>query len=442
MFVQLKKDHFGQKAGARIDVDEPVANALLAQGIAEAVTGDPLAPVVAKSMESLLTTLTRGLNDAMETTLKQFADAQTRTRRNAVPLIFGAGGNGDPKKTFGHFLLAVRRGDARVLEEMGSRWADWENVGQKTAMTTQTGTQGGYTVPTEFLPNLLMLSAENSVVESRATRIPMTTPSIEVPSLDVTTAPSSAGDTAFFGGVTASWSQEAAQLTEKEPTFKQLRLTAHELSGYTLASNALLNDNAVGLEALLLQIFGSALGWYKDYAFLRGNGAGKPLGVLNATALISVTRSGASAVALADVAGMLGRMLPGWNPRNTVWAIHPTVLVKLLTMAATAAGSPNIFLSSAQETPRMQLFGIPVVVTEKLPSLNTLGDILLLNLQHYLVGDRQMVEIAFSEHYRFINNQGAWRFVARVDGQPWMRDKVTLADTTSTLSPFVGLAPG
>jgi hypothetical protein len=53
-----------------------------------------------------------------------------------------------------------------------------------------------------------------------------------------------------------------------------------------------------------------------------------------------------------------------------------------------------------------------------------------------------MVEIAFSEHYKFINNQGAWRFVCRVDGQPWMRDKVTLADATTTLSPFVGLAPG
>ncbi len=441
MFVQLKKDHFGQKAGARVDVDEPVAATLIAQGIAEAVTGDPLAPVVAKSMESLLATLTRGLNDAMETTLKQFADAQTRSRRNAVPLIFGQGGNGDPKKTFGHFLLAVRRGDGRVLEEMGSRWADWENLGQKAALTTQTGTQGGYTVPTEFLPNLLMLSAETGVVESRATRVPMASQSIEIPALDVTTPPQ-AGDTAYFGGVTATWSVEAQQLTEKEPTFKQIRLTAHELSGYTLASNALLNDNAVGLEALLLQIFGNALGWYKDYAFLRGDGAGKPLGILNATALVSVTRSGASAVTLADVGGMLGRMLPGWNARSSVWAIHPTVLVKLLTMAATAAGSPNIFLSNAQDAPRMQLFGIPIVVSEKLPALNTLGDILLLNLQHYLVGDRQMIEIAFSEHYKFINNQGAWRFVCRVDGQPWMRDKVTLADATTTLSPFVGLAPG
>src|SRR5947209_14590201 len=111
MFVQLKKNHFGQKAGARIDVEETVAGSLITQGIAEAMTDDPLAPVVAKSMEALLATLTRGLNNAMDSTLKQFADAQTKSRRNGVPLIFGDGGNGDPKKTFGHFLLAVRRRD-------------------------------------------------------------------------------------------------------------------------------------------------------------------------------------------------------------------------------------------------------------------------------------------------------------------------------------------
>ena len=90
----------------------------------------------------------------------------------------------------------------------------------------------------------------------------------------------------------------------------------------------------------------------------------------------------------------------------------------------------------------MVLFGIPVMVTEKLPALNTLGDVLLLDLQHYLIGDRQQVEITYSDHVAFLNNQGAWRFVSRVDGQPWVRSAVTLADATNTLSPFVGLAAG
>jgi HK97 family phage major capsid protein len=306
-------------------------------------------------------------------------------------------------------------------------------------MNTQTGSQGGYTVPAEFLPRLIDIVAENSVVRPRATVIPMASKSIQVPVLDVTTAPA-AGDTAFLGGLVARWTEEAANVPESEPTFKQIDLTAHELSGYTKVSNALLADNAVGLEALLLNLFGRAIGWYEDYAFLRGNGTGKPLGILNSGSLISVTRSGASAFALSDAAGMLGRLLPGYDPRSTVWAIHPTVLPKLMTLSSTAGNV--VWIDNARDQPRMVLFGIPVAVSEKLPTLNTLGDVLLLDLRHYLVGDRQQIDIAYSEHVAFLNNQGVWRFVGRVDGQPWMRSTVTLSDASSTLSPFVGLAAG
>jgi HK97 family phage major capsid protein len=292
------------------------------------------------------------------------------------------------------------------------------------------------------MPTLMALTAEQSVVEGRATRVPMAGPVVEVPALDVTLVPTS-GETAFFGGVQANWEEEASTTAEEEPTFKQIRLQARELKGYTLASNSLLADNAIGLEALLMQLFAGAIAWHKDRAFLRGTGANQPLGVLNANCLISVTRSAASAVALADLAGMMGRFLPGWSPQNTVWACHPTVQVKLMQITSSSTGGTNLFVGARlQDRLQWELFGIPVIVTEKLPALNTLGDILLLNLKHYLVGERQQVEIAFSEHVAFRTNQGAWRFVCRVDGQPWLRSAVTLSDASNTLSPFVGLAAG
>ena len=438
MFVELLKDFLGRKPGERIDVSEADAQALIQAGTARAVPGDPLAETISRAIGDALGKLTQGLDSAVDTALQEFAKAQGLARKNAVPRIFGAGGEGDPKKTFGRFLLAVRAGDRKALEEMGSRHVDWA-VDQKAALNTQTGAQGGYTVPADFLPNLLMLSAEMGIVEKRATRIPMSGRSVQVPALDVTTAPAS-GDSAFFGGLVARWTEEASTLNEAEPQFKQIELVAHELSGYTLASNTLLADNAVGLEAMLRQLFARALAWHKDHAFLRGNGAGKPLGVLNANALISVTRSAGNAFALADAAGMLGRLLPGWTRQNTVWAIHPTVLVKLFQMSESGTGSDLMVIDRGSEAPTMSLLGIPVEVTEKLPGLGTLGDVLLMDLKHYLVGDRQDVEIAYSEHVKFLTNQGAWRFVCRGDGQPWLRSTITLADATNTLSPFVGLA--
>lgn len=401
--------------------------------------GDPLAPLLAKSMEGLLANMTKSLNDTIDATLKAFAAEQVKSRRNGNPAIFGKGGEGDPRRTFGSFLLAVRNRDAKALEEMGSHFVEWEEVEKKTAMSTQTGTQGGYAVPTEFYDRLMALATEIGIVRPRATFIPMNSKSIQVPALDVTTAPT-VGDTAMLGGVVCRWTEEATTLNETEPSLKQVELTNYELSGYSKLSNALLQDNAVGLEAFLFQIFSRAIAWYEDYAFLRGNGAGKPLGVLNWGGLISVTRSGANLFALADMAGMFARLLPGYNPKSCAWVIHPTVIAKLLTIAATAAAGQNLFLSNAQDKPRMQLLGLDVCVSEKVPALGTLGDALLCDFQHYLIGDRKQVEIAFSEHVAFLTNQSVWRFVSRVGGQPWLRDKVTLADATSTLAPFVGLA--
>jgi HK97 family phage major capsid protein len=355
-----------------------------------------------------------------------------------VPLLFGPGGEGDPKQTFGQFLLAVRRRDHAALDRMGSRFCEWENTGQKTALATQTGTQGGYTVPTEFYNRLMALVTEMAIVRPRATIVPMAGRSVQVPILDVTTAPA-AGDTAFLGGVVARWTEEATTLNETEPTFKQVDLTNYELSGYSKLSNTLLQDSAVGLEAFLFQLFSRAIAWYEDYAFLRGNGTAKPLGVTSWSGLIAVTRNTANQFKIQDVAGMYARLLPGYTPNSACWVVHPSVIAQLLQIASTAAAGQNLFLNNAQERPRLQLLGLDICISEKLPALGTANDVLLCDFQHYLIGDRMQVEIAYSEHVAFLSNQSVWRFVSRIAGQPWLRDKVTLSDATSTLSPFVGL---
>jgi HK97 family phage major capsid protein len=263
---------------------------------------------------------------------------------------------------------------------------------------------------------------------------------MEIPAIDVTTAPT-AGDSAMLGGVVARWTEEGAPLTESEPALKQVKLTNYELSGYSKVSNSLFADaQAIGLDALLMQLFSRTIAWYEDYAFLRGNGVGKPLGILNWPGLITVTRSNTATVDLDDIAALYSRLLPAATVQNLVWAVHPTVLMSLLTMT----GGDNVILlgNDVRGKPRWQILGHEVLVSEKLPVLNHPGDIVLMDLSHYLIGDRQQLEIAYSEHVAFLSNQSVWRFVSRIAGQPWLRDKVTLADGASTLSPFVALEQG
>ena len=436
MFVQLKKKHFNQEPGARVDVDDAVGNVLITSGIAEPLQNDPLAPLLTRSMETMLSTLTTSLNSQIEATLKGFADAQARSLKNKVPAIFGEGNKGDPDKTFGKFLLAVRRGDAKALEAMGSHFAEWDAVEQKTALTTTSGQAGGYTLPTDFYEELLMASVEGSIARPRSTIIPMTSRSVQVPYLDVTNVPT-AGQTAFYGGLVAQWTEEATTLNETEPQFRQIELIAHELSGYTLAANALLADNAVGLEAVLTNLFGGAIGWFEDYAFLRGDGAGKPTGALTGAAAISVSRGTGNTFKIGDAGTMLGSLLPGWNAKSTVWIVHPTVIPQLLQMVSAAAGVG--WVDNLRDKLPIQLLGLPVAISEKMSALGTAKDVALIDFRHYLIGDRQQVEIAYSEHFKFTNNQGTWRFVSRCDGQPWLRSAVTLSNATSTVSPYVYL---
>jgi hypothetical protein len=53
MFVTLKKDYLGHKAGATLDIhEEPIAKSLIDQGICEALQGDPYGPLMAKAVAS------------------------------------------------------------------------------------------------------------------------------------------------------------------------------------------------------------------------------------------------------------------------------------------------------------------------------------------------------------------------------------------------------
>jgi len=441
-WIELLRDVLGQKAGARIECDDKDAEALCASGAAKPLTHDVTAEIVGKALGESLAKVTASLDGAVTKALKDFGDTLAKSQKTQRKVIFGEKGDGDPKKSFGRFLLAVANRDLKALEDMGSTFHEWEQDATKKAeMTSNVGSRGGFAVPTQHFDDIALRVRDISIVRKRARVITMTGRTVEVPTPDYTTAPS-AGDTASLSGLVLRWSEEGGSLNQSEPRLKQVELTNYELSGYSKISNSLLDD-APALDSFLKNLFAEGVAWYEDYAFLRGDGVKKPLGMVTAVSNWSFTqtRSAASAVALADVALLYGKLLRGTSPDSAIfWAIHNTVIQKLLTMTG---GDNVIFLGNdVTGRPQWQILGHPVEVTEKLPALNTAGDILLANGEHYLIGDRQRYEVAFSEHAGFTTNQTYFRVVSRVGGCPWLRDKVTLSDASSTLGSFVTLAAG
>ena len=300
------------------------------------------------------------------------------------------------------------------------------------------GETGGFLVPEEFRAELLRIPLEDAIIRPRARTIPMASNTIKLPRVKDTSHASS-----VYGGVIGYWVEEAGSYTASEPDFAQFQLVAKKLTGYTQASNELAQDSAIALESLLTGMFGDAIRFYEENAFINGDGAGEPIGIKNADALISVakeTGQAATTLVYENLVKMYSRMLPS-SHSNAVWIAHPDVLPQLMTMALNVGtGGSAIFVNNASASVPMTIFGRPIFFTEHAQTLGTVGDIYYADLSYYVIGDRQGVTIASSDHYRFANGETVWRFTERLDGAPWLDSAITPQNGSNTLSPFVALA--
>lgn len=327
----------------------------------------------------------------------------------------------DKFKSFGEFLYTIKYNpdDARLKQ-----------------LSEGSDPAGGFLVPEEYANLMFMRAIEKSVIRPYATKIPMGTDTINIPLLNDTTHTEAGG---LFGGVIVHWTEEAGSKTRTDPVFRRVKLIAKKLTGLTYASDELLADSAIALEALLIRLFGDAIAWYEDEAFIDGSGVGEPLGWMNSGSLISVTRNTLNSVVAADIGGMLARLYPAshYGP-NTVWLANPSVLPQLIALATTSVTWIPFDQGLTKRVPTM-LMGMPLLFTEKCQTLGTAGDIALCDLSYYLIGDRSGVKVDKSTEYRFSTDETTWRFVKRVDGQPWT-DEVFTPKHGSTLSPFIILS--
>lgn len=307
------------------------------------------------------------------------------------------------------------------------------------SLATDDESGSGLLVPEEFRADLMQMAIEGSIIRPRATTIPMTRGELTMPVIHDASHAST-----VFGGVSASWIAEEGDIsTVTQPTFGDVRLRARKLTGYTVASNELLADSAVAMEALIRRIFPQAIAYFEDDAMFSGTGAGQPLGILNADALVTVsaeTGQSANTIVWENIVNMYSRMMPQ-SLGNAVWIANIDTFPQLATMSlAVGTGGSAIWINNGVEGPPATILGRPVIFTEKAETLGTAGDIYFVDLSNYLIGDRQALEVASSEHVNFDTDRMTWRFIERVDGRPWITTALTPRNGSNTLSPFVNLA--
>lgn len=345
---------------------------------------------------------------------------------------------GDPAvrefENFGEFMFAVRfnQNDQRLA----GAWHDFDVRGEQRM---DTGSAGGFAVPTQFRAELLAVEGAPAIIRPRARVIPAGTPpdaAITMPALDQT------GDVPdnVYGGVMVDKTAEGGEKSESEFTLRQVTLEPQEFSGYLESTDKLLR-NWSAASSLIQSLFRNAMFAKEDHEFLRGNGVGGPLGILNAGATYDVTRDTAGTVVFDDILAMLSRLLMrGGSP---VWMASQSVMPKLLGMR-NLSGSPAVgdgaLVFQPSVVPGMpdMLMGRPILWHERSPQLGTAGDLVLADLSYYLIKDGSGPFVAASEHVKFRQNKTAFKIFWNVDGQPWLTAPFK-QEGGYEVSPFVAL---
>lgn len=372
----------------------------------------------------------KGLSAALEKLMKQME--QEPAIRNSGHFSVD-GGRADPAiKSFGDFLLAIRRGDAVRLKTIYNSVKD---------MSSETGTAGGYLVPTEFNTQLLQIAAQASYLlgGGGVQQFPVTAPAGTWPALDQFAAPTpGSGNTASAGRVTASKRAQGGAYGETQPQFEQIKYLVNDAaSGAVQAPKELRVDSAVSIEALLRTLIGIALKSKLEYYILRGNGVGEPLGILNAPALVNVAPDNDNTFAFADAVEMVSRH-KNVSGRPSIWVQHPGNIVDVAAFQVATSSPATLVTNLGGPLPR-QLLGYGLVDSEHLPQNNNSGHVILIDPGAYALFVLGTMYIDFSEHVAFLNGLDTWRFGQRCDGQPWWKGVQTLADPQGnfTVSPFV-----
>lgn len=330
----------------------------------------------------------------------------------------------------GDFAKAVMQRDPRLFNAAAG-------------MGTSVGTDGGFYVPPGFFAGLMDDSLTAEAIRPYATIVPMTSGSVSIPMFN--TSNRSAG----IAGLEGKNTPEGATGTTQKAALREVGLTARKVSILVPTTTELLQDAPAVFSQMLHDAMLEAMGQTLDSWFISGNGAGVPLGILNAPCLVSVAKdSGQVAATLTptNISGMVSRLAPGSWARS-MWIVSPSALAQLFVLATVVknvAGTENVGAVSHDffkvlPDGKFSLLGRPLIVSDRCQSLGTKGDIVLVDLKSYIVGIRQEAELLVDQSIGFKESEVWFRLNVRVDGQPSLAAPITPRVGSATLSPFVSL---
>ena len=368
---------------------------------------------------------------AAEKAVKAFADSLPEVKTGFNVQITEAAED----KKFGSLAEQMQAVKAYEYDKTGNYDPRLKRLAVKAplGMNEGVGSQGGFLLEPTISAEFLKPIHEEGVFSRLVRRLPVGANSNYgwINGIDET----SRATGSRFGGVQGYWRPEAGSVTASKPKFRRINWELKALEVLMYITEEQLQDASQTSEIARMSA-GEELMFMANDAILNGDGVGKPLGVLNSPALISVGRYTASSVLNVDILNMWQRVHPA-NRANAAWFINSEVEPQLDQLYLTSSLEARYVTYGADGV--MRIKGKPVYVTEFNAALGTAGDIMVADMSDYLMWEKG-IQSSVNPWLQWLTSEQAFKFSYRIDGQPATYSAFTPYKGSNTQSPYVTLA--
>lgn len=276
--------------------------------------------------------------------------------------------------------------DTAKVEEKTGRAADayknafWNQVRNRNGVSYEVcnalqigvDSEGGYLCPDTFAQNLVKGLTARNIVRDLAHVFQTTSGQHKIPVV------------ATRG--TASWIEEEGPIPEGDDVFSQQYIGAHKVGTLIKVSEELLNDSAFDLEQYFIDEFSRRIGNKEEAAFLTGDGAGKPSGLLN-DAEVGVTAVSASTVTADELIDLFYSLDAPYRI-NAVWLVNDSTM-RVIRKLKDQNGQ-YLWQKALHEGEHETLLGKPIFHSPFAPEIAAGAKAIAFgDFSYYWIGDRQ-----------------------------------------------------
>lgn len=202
-----------------------------------------------------------------------------------------------------------------IVLPMASRSVQNRAAGQ--TVTQDSGAYGGNLVQTDLMSPIEFLRPKPVLESMGVRRLTGLTGNLKFPTND--------------GGVTATWEDEVAEVSNSKTAIGSKNMSSKRLSASVLISLQTLAQSAFDVEMMTIEEINAAVANAIDVAGINGSGSGQPLGILNAagTNLVAAGTNGAAPTWNNIVDLETGTFVGNANVARMSYLINPVTRGKL-----------------------------------------------------------------------------------------------------------------